>query len=83
MQLNRHQLGQLVGANKREHFYELHYATGEIAHLYILADGIFRYFLDPNNNFDEAHTDLVQLENYSNWRLSVDFPTKASNDDDF
>lgn len=78
MQLNRHQLGQLVGANKREHFYELHYATGEIAHLYILADGIFRYFLDPNNNFDEAHTDLVQLENFDNSYFEKSRPRATS-----
>lgn len=37
-QIERHQLGQLIGANKRDHYYELHYSTGEVARLYILAE---------------------------------------------
>ena len=48
------------------HYYELHYATGEVARLYILSDGIFRYFLDPDNNFDESHTSFVDLSKFDN-----------------
>lgn len=62
-QIERHQLGQLIGANKRDHYYELHYSTGEIARLYILADGIFRYFLDPAKEFDENHSSLLTCLN--------------------
>ena len=61
-QIERHQLGQLIGANKRDHYYELHYSTGDIARLYILADGIFRYFLDPAKKFDDNHSSqLLQV----------------------
>lgn len=65
-QTNRHQLGQLTGANKRDHFYELHYATGEIARLYILDDGIFRLFIDPDKKFIEDHSSLVDLSKFGN-----------------
>lgn len=65
-QFNRHQLGPLVGANKRDHYFELHYQSGEVARLYILADGIFRYFLDPTKEFNENHTSLVNLAKFSN-----------------
>ncbi|OUQ00122.1 TIM-barrel domain-containing protein [Lactobacillus gallinarum] len=65
-QIERHQLGQLIGANKRDHYYELHYSTGEVARLYILADGIFRYFLDPAKEFDENHSSFVDLSQFNN-----------------
>ena len=51
LQNSRHQLGRLVGVNKRENYYELHYATGEIARVYLIANGIFRYWLDPSQEF--------------------------------
>lgn len=64
-QIERHQLGQLIGANKRDHYYELHYSTGEVARLYILAEGIFRYFLDPAKIWRESllFVDLAQFDN--------------------
>ncbi|HBG90797.1 TIM-barrel domain-containing protein [Lactobacillus acetotolerans] len=65
-QMNKHQLGQLIGANRRDHYYELHYATGEVARFYILGDGIFRYFLDPDKNFNENHTSFVDLSRFDN-----------------
>ena len=77
-QINRHQLGQLIGANKRDHFYELHYATGEVARLYILADGIFRLFIDPDKKFYENHTDLVDLSKFSNHVFEKSRPRATS-----
>ena len=77
-QMNRHQLGQLIGANKRDHYYELHYATGEVARLYILSDGIFRYFLDPDNNFDESHTSFVDLSKFDNHLFEKSSPRATS-----
>ncbi|RMC40249.1 alpha-glucosidase [Lactobacillus sp. ESL0233] len=61
---NKHQLGALTGANRCENFYELHFATGEVAHFYILADGIFRFLLDPEQNFNENRTTYIQLNNF-------------------
>ncbi|MGO2952961.1 MAG: TIM-barrel domain-containing protein [Lactobacillus sp.] len=55
-QMGKHQLGSLTGANKCKHYYELHYRTGEVARLYILADGIFRYYLDPTGQFPAETT---------------------------
>lgn len=65
MQTTKHQLGALTGANRCENYYELHYATGEIARFYILADGIFRFVLDPNTNSPITQTSMLQL-NFSN-----------------
>lgn len=78
-QIERHQLGQLIGANKRDHYYELHYSTGEIARLYILADGIFRYFLDPAKKFDENHSSFVDLSQFNNDYFEKSQP-KATSD---
>ena len=60
LQNSRHQLGKLVGVNKRENYYELHYATGEIARVYLIANGIFRYWLDPSQEFAETNDMLVK-----------------------
>lgn len=60
LQNSRHQLGRLVGVNKRENYYELHYATGEIARVYLIANGIFRYWLDPSQEFAETNDMLVK-----------------------
>lgn len=78
MQFNRHQLGQLVGANKQDHYYELHYSTGEIARLYILADGIFRFFLDPSKEFNENHSSLVNLTYFNNHLFEKSRPRATS-----
>ena len=78
-QIERHQLGQLIGANKRDHYYELHYSTGEVARLYILAEGIFRYFLDPAKNFDENHSSFVDLAQFDNSYFEKSKP-KATSD---
>lgn len=77
-QYNRHQLGQLIGANKRDHYYELHYSSGEVARLYILADGIFRYFLDPSKKFNENHNPLVDLAQFSNHAFAASQPRATS-----
>ena len=63
-QTNKHQLGALTGASKCENYYELHFATGEIAHFYILANGIFRLLLDPTQEFNENRTELIQLAQF-------------------
>ncbi|BDR61127.1 TIM-barrel domain-containing protein [Lactobacillus xylocopicola] len=60
-QTNKHQLGALTGASKCQNYYELHFATGETAHFYILADGIFRLLVDPDQNFTEIRTPFIQL----------------------
>lgn len=78
-QTERHQLGQLIGANKCDHYYELHYSTGEIARLYILAEGIFRYFLDPTKKFDENHSSFVDLSQFNNSYFEKSKP-KATSD---
>ena len=78
-QIERHQLGQLIGANKRDHYYELHYSTGDIARLYILADGIFRYFIDPAKKFDENHSSFVDLSQFNNDYFEKSQP-KATSD---
>lgn len=77
-QTNRHQLGRLIGANKRDHFYELHYSTGEIARLYILADGIFRLLIDPSKNFDENTSPLVDLSKFNNHYFEKSHPRATS-----
>ncbi|RVU71045.1 DUF5110 domain-containing protein [Lactobacillus xujianguonis] len=77
-QTNRHQLGQLIGANKRDHFYELHYVTGEVARLYILGNGIFRYFLDPQKEFNEDHSHLVDLSKFNNQFFTKSRPRATS-----
>ncbi|WP_251716562.1 TIM-barrel domain-containing protein [Lactobacillus agrestimuris] len=77
-QTNRHQLGQLLGANKRDNFYELHYATGEVARLYILGDGIFRYFLDPSNRFNESRDSIVNLDQFNNQYFENSRPRATS-----
>ncbi|MDF7638154.1 glycoside hydrolase family 31 protein [Lactobacillus sp. ESL0791] len=61
MQVNNQQLGRLIGANKRSNYYELHYSTGEIARFYIIGNGIFRYFLDPDQTFTPKKTALINL----------------------
>lgn len=63
-QSSRHQLGALTGASRRDDYYELHFATGEIARFYILADGIFRLFLDPEQEFNESRTSFIQLNQF-------------------
>lgn len=78
MQINRHQLGSLVGANKCDHYYELHYATGEVARLYILADGIFRLFIDPDKKFDENHSELVDFSKFNNQLFEKSRPRATS-----
>ena len=78
MQIKRHQLGQLVGANKRDHYYELHYSSDEVARLYIISDGIFRYFLDPSKNFDENHTSFVDLSKFDNHLFEQSNPRATS-----
>ncbi|MGL4705422.1 MAG: TIM-barrel domain-containing protein, partial [Enterococcus faecalis] len=65
-QINRHQLGALTGASKCDNYYELHFATGEVAHFYILADGIFRLILDPEQNFTEQPASFIQLAKFDN-----------------
>lgn len=77
-QINRHQLGQLTGANKRDNYYELHYATGEIARLYILADGVFRFFIDPTKNFNENNSPLVDLSKFNNHFFEKSEPRATS-----
>lgn len=77
-QINRHQLGQLIGASKCDHFYELHYATGEVARLYILADGIFRLFIDPTKAFNENHSSLVDLSKFNNHVFEKSKPRATS-----
>lgn len=77
-QINRHQLGQLIGANKRDHFYELHYGTGEVARLYILGDGIFRLFIDPDKKFDENHSGLIDLSQFDNQAFKKSQPRATS-----
>lgn len=61
----RHQLGALVGAQKAENFYELHYSSGETARLYILSDSIFRFYLDPKGAFQANALDL-NLSSFDN-----------------
>ncbi|MDF7682327.1 glycoside hydrolase family 31 protein [Lactobacillus sp. ESL0679] len=65
MQTGKHQLGALTGANRCENYYELHYATGEVAQFYVLADGIFRFVLNPNTDSAAEQTSALQL-NFSN-----------------
>ncbi|WEV70782.1 discoidin domain-containing protein [Lactobacillus sp. ESL0785] len=64
-QINNHQLGSLTGANRCKNYYELHYATGEVARFYILADGIFRFVLDPEQNFTDHSPLSLQLNVHS------------------
>src|SRR5699024_11747934 len=78
-QIERHQLGQLIGANKRDHYYALHYSAGDIARLDIGADGIFRYFLDPAKKFDENHSSCVDLSQVNNDYFAKSQP-KATSD---
>lgn len=61
MQISKHQLGRLTGANKRDGYYELHYETGEVARVYIISDGIFRYWLDPNQEYSDENKFLGDL----------------------
>lgn len=77
-QINRHQLGQLIGASKKDHFYELHYASGETARLYILDADIFRFFIDPAGAFEEQHSALVDLSQFNNHYFEQSHPRATS-----
>lgn len=46
-----HQISRLVNVAKGTRFYELQFAAGEKARLYIVAEGIFRLILDPSQKF--------------------------------
>lgn len=59
LQTSKHQLGSLVGVNKKDNYFELHYATGEVARVYLISDGIFRYWLDPSQAFAETSDMLI------------------------
>ncbi len=65
-QTDKHQIGALTGASKRDNYYELHFETGEIARFYILADGIFRLLLDPKQQFNEENSAFIQFEHFNN-----------------
>ena len=78
-QTNKHSLGALTGASKCDHYYELHFATGEIAHFYVLADGIFRLLIDPEQNFSENRTANVQLAQFDNTAFT-NSQVRATND---
>lgn len=65
-QTSKHQLGALTGANKCENYYELYFNTGEVARFYILAAGIFRFLLDPEQNFDDKRSPLGELKQFDN-----------------
>ncbi|WEV43771.1 discoidin domain-containing protein [Lactobacillus sp. ESL0684] len=75
----KHQLGSLTGANRCENYYELHYSTGEVARFYILADGIFRFLLDPTKIFEENQTSLIQLANFDQSHFNQS-TVRATND---
>lgn len=78
-QINQHQLGALTGASKCDHYYELHFATGEIARFYVLADGIFRLLIDPEQNFTENRTETIQLTQFDNSAFAKS-QVRATND---
>lgn len=76
-QINRHQLGRLIGANKGDGFYELHYASGEIARLYILSDGIFRLLIDPSKKYNSTDS-LVDLSKFDQTSFKNSTPRATS-----
>ncbi|WP_338206744.1 TIM-barrel domain-containing protein [Lactobacillus juensis] len=78
-QTNQHQLGALTGASKCDHYYELHFATGEIARFYVLAAGIFRLLIDPEQNFTENRTETIQLTQFDNSAFAKS-QVRATND---
>lgn len=51
----KHQLGALSGVQKTDTYYEIHYTSGDIARLTILADGIFRFQV---GNFEQNPLEL-------------------------
>lgn len=66
IQPGKHQLGRLTGVNKANNYYELHFSTGEVARLFILDDGIFRFYLDPTGRFDESNPIVSNLNQFNN-----------------
>lgn len=60
------QLGRLTGATQTDNYYELHFLNGEAARFYILADGIFRFYLDPTGTFEESNVVVPDLSKFNN-----------------
>lgn len=57
--LQEHTISRLVSVAKGTRFYELQFASGEKARLYIVTDGIFRFILDPSEKFAPLDPELT------------------------
>ncbi|WP_297819141.1 DUF5110 domain-containing protein [uncultured Lactobacillus sp.] len=61
-----HHLNRLIKVAKGTRFYELEFASGEKARLFIVTDGIFRLVVDPNGLFEPLNPELtIPLSNFS------------------
>ena len=59
MTQNLHSLQPLIRVAKGTRFYELEFASGEKARFYIVADGIFRFIVDPTGEFASLNPELT------------------------
>ena len=59
MTQNLHSLQPLIRVAKGTRFYELEFASGEKARFYIIADGIFRFIVDPTGEFAPLNPELT------------------------
>lgn len=61
-----HHLNRLIKVAKGTRFYELEFASGEKARLFIVANGIFRLVVDPSGEFAGPSPELtIPLSNFS------------------
>ncbi len=61
-----HHLNRLTKVAKGTRFYELEFASGERARLFIVADGIFRLIVDSSGLFEPLNPELtIPLSNFS------------------
>lgn len=60
-----HHLNRLIKVAKGTRFYELEFASGEKARLFIVTDGIFRLIVDPSGLFEPLNPELtIPLSNF-------------------
>lgn len=77
MTQNLHSLQRLIRVAKGTRFYELEFASGEKARFYIIADGIFRFIVDPSGEFAPLQPELTipnnnfDLESFENSKVLV------------
>lgn len=51
----------IINIVKKENYFEVTYANGQVARLYVLSPKMFRYYLDPTKKYDEPEQSEADL----------------------